>query len=143
MKTITPDQLADTLVAEYMRYVKDISEIAEVVADEIAAEAKNMAETIGGYKDNSKALRRAKTKAGEKPYRKSFSVRKSRSSSGLIVSVTLVNSKYQLTHLLEYGHALKGGGRARAFPHWGPTESKYVKVYEQRLKTRIEREGRR
>lgn len=29
----------------------------------------------------------------------------------------VVDGEYRLTHLLEHGHALKGGGRARAFPH--------------------------
>ena len=42
----------------------------------------------------------------------------------------IYNSKTPgLPHLLEFGHALRGGGRARAFPHIAPVEEKLVEEY--------------
>ena len=43
-------------------------------------------------------------------------------------------SRYQLAHLLEKGHALRGGGRARAFPHIKPAEEHAVKNLEEAIR---------
>ncbi|MBF4500233.1 HK97 gp10 family phage protein [Savagea sp. SN6] len=43
----------------------------------------------------------------------------------------IYNTKGQLTHLLEKGHALRQGGRTRAFVHIEPVEQSVIDEFEK------------
>ena len=43
-------------------------------------------------------------------------------------------SHYQLTHLLEHGHALRQGGRAKPIPHIAPAEEHAIQNIEKAVK---------
>jgi len=45
---------------------------------------------------------------------------------------------YQLTHLLEFGHALRNGDRTAPQPHIGPVEEDLVTEYEKRVREVID-----
>lgn len=55
-------------------------------------------------------------------------------------SATLYNKKYPgLPHLLEHGHAKRGGGRTRAFPHIEPVETGLISDFVDDLLARFRR----
>ena len=57
----------------------------------------------------------------------------------LFNSAVVYNKKhYRLTHLLEYGHATRNGGRTRAFEHIAPISEKAQEEAVKKLKEAIE-----
>ena len=57
-------------------------------------------------------------------YSKSWAVKSTKETSESLELVVYSGNKYQLAHLLEFGHAKRGGGRTRAFSHIAPAEEK-------------------
>lgn len=121
MANITVDNLSDAIVEYITKYSEDVAKMATEEVDKIAKEIKN------DLKNNPNIP----VKTGG--YKKGFYVKKIKDGD-----VVIANRKYQLTHLLEHGHATRNGGRTRAFPHWKDAERKAQELYnrlEERLKT--------
>ena len=66
-------------------------------------------------------------------YKKSWTVNTTRETSNAMEVVVHSRNRYQLAHLLEFGHAKRNGGRTRAFPHIAPAEAKVAELLEKEV----------
>ena len=107
-QTIRIDELADTVM-------KGLKEYAQLAADDLKEDVKKAGKTVKQQVEST-----APRKTGK--YAKSWTVKKTRETSDSIQVVVHSKNRYQLAHLLEHGHAKRGGGRTRAFPHIAPAE---------------------
>lgn len=115
------DAMADAVMEGLLEYA-DLA--ADTVKEAVTESAKTVKEEIQAG---------APSRTGK--YKKSWRTKKTKeSSSGLAVTVHS-KDRYQIAHLLEYGHAKRGGGRVSAIPHIAPAEAKG----EAELLERIER----
>lgn len=107
-ETCTPEQLPQVIE----RYMREYGEKAEkAVRKDILSVSKEAQDKL-----RSTSPRRYGS------YAESWSRRIQNGSLGS-VTTTLYSRLPGLPHLLEFGHALRGGGRARAMPHIAPVES--------------------
>ena len=117
----------DDLTAEVM---KGLSEYAELTDK---AMKKAVRKTATAVKNEISA--NAPEKTGR--YKKSWKAKKVRENSHTLEMTVHSKDRYQLTHLLEKGHALRNGGRARAFPHIAPAEEHGAEMLEDLIRKEL------
>lgn len=125
MANINIDQLAAAIAGAVREYTEDVSAGIAVAVDETAKEC------AAEIKANSPK------KTGD--YAKGWTIKKEGGRGK--VKRTIWNKDFAWkTHLLEKGHAKRGGGRVAGIPHIRPAEQKYVGKLTDRIE-RIIRNG--
>lgn len=117
-KKVSVDDLSNVIL-EYLENFKDVTE--EACKDGVLTTADE------AVKDLRSAHPAGSGKYGswdeyDKGWTKRASTMKTKEKG--IFAVVYNQKHYRLTHLLEKGHALVGGGRTQAFPHIAPVEQK-------------------
>ena len=64
-------------------------------------------------------------------YSKSWTVKNTRETSNSLEVTVHSRNRYQLAHLLEFGHAKRGGGRVSGRPHIAPAEQKGIEELQK------------
>ena len=67
-------------------------------------------------------------------YSKSWTAKTTKETSESLELTVYSPKKYQIAHLLEKGHAKRGGGRTKAGPHIAPAEESAVKELESDIR---------
>jgi len=118
-KTIPVDQLAKEVM-------DGLEEYAELAADVLKKEIQ-----AAGKVAKTQIEQTAPRKTGR--YAKSWAVKKTSETSNSLAVTVHSKNRYKLTHLLENGHAKRGGGRVAAIPHIAPAEEKAAQSLEQNI----------
>lgn len=66
-------------------------------------------------------------------YAKSWTVKKTKETSNSLEVTVHSKNRYQLAHLLEHGHAKRGGGRVAARPHIAKAEESAIETLENEI----------
>ena len=66
-------------------------------------------------------------------YAKSWAVKTTKESSSALQVTVHSKTRYRIAHLLEHGHAKRGGGRVAARPHIASAEQSGIEQLEQEI----------
>ena len=116
---VSVDGLADEVM-------KGLEEYAKLSTDEM----KRVVKKAG--KDCTKDIAATAPKRTGK-YASSWKSKTTAESSSSIGVTVYSPSRYQIAHLLENGHAKRGGGRVRAIPHLAPAEERAGEEMEKEI----------
>lgn len=123
-KSISGEMLSKELMKILEGYADDISDVVEKDANEVGKEA-------------VVTIKKESPKGATGNYAKGWRLKKDKKGKNLYTVKLHNETDYQLTHLLEFGHAKANGGYTEAQPHIRPVEQEYGKKFEEKLKKDI------
>ena len=106
--------------------MKELTEYADLATVDMKAAVKKAGHTV---KKQIQSTAPKDTGA----YSKSWSVKNTKETSKSLEVTVYSRNHYQLAHLLEFGHAKRGGGRVAARPHIAPAEEKAIDTLEREI----------
>ena len=107
-RRVSVDQMADAIAQSMSEYAELSNETMKKSVTEVGQSVK---------KDIQSG---APIKTGR--YKKSWTVQKVKENANMLMVAVHSRDCYQIAHLLEHGHAKRGGGRVAAIPHIAPAE---------------------
>ena len=113
---------------------KTIMEGLQEYADVASADVKTAVRKAG---KNVKAEISANAPKRTGAYAKSWAVKTQKETANSLEVVVHSKNRYQIAHLLEHGHAKRGGGRVAGIPHIAPAEEKAVKQLEEDIMKKL------
>ena len=125
---INPEEFGLEIANAIADYTEDVVVAIEEEIDNTAEKVKEEIQSSSAWKDRT----------GE--YRKGWTIKKE-NRKGEAVRIIYNKNKPGLVHLLEFGHAKRGGGRVAGRPHVQPAYEKYVPQMEQNIEDIIKKGG--
>ena len=107
-QTVSIEQMADVIM-------EGLKEYSDLATEDMKKAVKKAGNTVKKEINGSAPVRTGK-------YAKSWRTKITKESSTELEVTVYSPSRYMLAHLLENGHAKRGGGRVRAIPHIKPAE---------------------
>lgn len=131
-KTIKAEDLQKEIMDYLQNYAEDIQEDVEEATDIVTKKAK---EELIQTSPKSGIARDTK-------YYKGWSTKIQKKEKLKYHKVIWNKTNYQLTHLLEFGHVTRNGGRTKAIPHIRPVEEKYKVEFVDLLEKKIREDSK-
>ena len=119
----TIDNLAKTIM-------EGLQEYADVASEDVKTAVRKAGKNV-------KAEISANAPKRTGAYAKSWTVKTEKETANSLEVVVHSKNRYQIAHLLEHGHAKRGGGRVAGIPHIAPAEEKAVKQLEEDIMKKL------
>ena len=123
MDRVRIDQMAHVIM-------EGLQEYADLATDDLKKAVKKVGDEAKKDIQNN-----APVKTGA--YKKSWAVKTTKETSNAMEVVVHSKNRYQLAHLLEFGHAKRGGGRTKAIPHIAPAEQRAAELLEREVEAAL------
>lgn len=116
---VSIDGMADAIMKELNGY-------ADASTEGVKAAVQKAAKTV-----KTEIQAGAPVRSGK--YKKSWSTKNTAESSNKLEITVYSRNRYQIAHLLEHGHAKRGGGRVAARPHIALAEQAGIEQLQQEI----------